>query len=140
LEGLVYLHEQGVIHRDIKAANILTTKEGHVKLADFGVAKKSVPGGEEDNDDPAGSPYWMAPEIIELNGATTKSDIWSVGCTIIELATGAPPYFDLDPTPALFKIVQDDCPPIPEQLTPVRLSPPYNLKAVSCRHFCIGYL
>jgi len=60
----------------------------------------------------------MAPEIIELNGATPKSDIWSVGCTIVELLTGAPPYFELQPMPALFRIVQDDLPPIPEGISP----------------------
>eukprot|EP01132_Coremiostelium_polycephalum_P005665 gene5665-7051_t len=64
------------------------------------------------------TPYWMAPEIIELNGATTKSDIWSVGCTVIELLTGSPPYYDLGQMPALFRIVQDDCPPLPEGISP----------------------
>ncbi|KAM9966163.1 hypothetical protein ACTFIR_006355 [Dictyostelium discoideum] len=115
LEGLVYLHEQGVVHRDIKGANILTTKEGKIKLADFGVATKF-----DDTSAAAvvGTPYWMAPEIIELNGATTKSDIWSVGCTVIELLTGSPPYYDLGQMPALFRIVQDDCPPLPEGISP----------------------
>jgi len=64
-----------------------------------------------------GSPYWMAPEIIELNGASPKSDIWSLGCTVIELLTGKPPYYDLDQMPALFRIVQDDCPPLPEGIS-----------------------
>ncbi|CAG8707334.1 1124_t:CDS:2, partial [Cetraspora pellucida] len=73
LEGLRYLHDQGVIHRDIKGANILATKEGLVKLADFGVATT------KSDSNVVGSPYWMAPEIIELSGATTSSDIWSVG-------------------------------------------------------------
>ena len=62
----------------------------------------------------------VAPEIIELNGATTKSDIWSVGCTVIELITGEPPYYDLAQMPALFRIVQDDHPPLPEGVSPVR--------------------
>ncbi|GJN26155.1 hypothetical protein PR202_gb14064 [Eleusine coracana subsp. coracana] len=83
LEGLVYLHEQGVIHRDIKGANILTTKE-----------------------------------VIEMSGVCAASDIWSVGCTVIELLTCAPPYYDLQPMPALFRIVQDVQPPIPEGLSP----------------------
>jgi len=61
----------------------------------------------------------MAPEIIEMHGATTTSDIWSVGCTIIELVTGNPPYFELDAMPALFRIVQDDSPPIPDNISPL---------------------
>ncbi|KAF6756014.1 hypothetical protein DFP72DRAFT_895915 [Ephemerocybe angulata] len=116
LEGLLYLHDQGVIHRDIKGANILTNKDGTVKLADFGVAAKT--GGVMDAA-VVGSPYWMAPEVIEQSGATTASDIWSVGCVVIELLEGHPPYHNLDPMPALFRIVQDDCPPIPEGASPV---------------------
>ncbi|KAJ3293586.1 hypothetical protein HK104_004338, partial [Borealophlyctis nickersoniae] len=110
LDGLLYLHDQGVIHRDIKGANILTTKNGQVKLADFGIASKV----DSSNKAVVGSPYWMAPEVIELSGATTASDIWSVGCTTIELIAGHPPYYDLAPMSALFRIVQDDHPPIPE--------------------------
>ncbi|KAG5513782.1 hypothetical protein PMAC_000820 [Pneumocystis sp. 'macacae'] len=105
LHGLLYLHDQGVIHRDIKGANILTTKEGFVKLADFGVATRtsSLSGFTV-----VGSPYWMAPEVIELSGVTTASDIWSVGCTVIELLEGKPPYHKLDQMPALFRIVTRD--------------------------------
>ncbi|KAF1955652.1 hypothetical protein CC80DRAFT_505514 [Byssothecium circinans] len=110
LHGLLYLHEQGVIHRDIKGANILTTKEGLVKLADFGVATKQ---SGLDQSSVVGTPYWMAPEVIELSGATTASDIWSVGCTVIELIEGKPPYHKLQPMQALFRIVNDDHPPIP---------------------------
>ncbi len=62
----------------------------------------------------AGSPYWMAPEIIEMSGQLTEAcDIWGVGATAIELFTGRPPYFDLPPMSALFRIVQDKHPPIP---------------------------
>lgn len=104
-----------MIHRDIKGANILTNKEGVVKLADFGVATKLVEG--EKHNTVVGTPYWMAPEIIEMTGVSTASDIWSVGCTIVELITGKPPYFDLEPMPALFRIVQDDHPPLPKGIS-----------------------
>ncbi|XP_010552280.1 PREDICTED: MAP3K epsilon protein kinase 1 isoform X2 [Tarenaya hassleriana] len=117
LEGLVYLHEQGVIHRDIKGANILTTKEGLVKLADFGVATK-LNEADVNTHSVVGTPYWMAPEVIEMSGVCAASDIWSVGCTVIELLTCVPPYYDLQPMPALFRIVQDDHPPIPDSLSP----------------------
>ncbi|KAI9369110.1 cytokinesis protein sepH [Aspergillus egyptiacus] len=115
LHGLLYLHDQGVIHRDIKGANILTTKEGLVKLADFGVASRTTGLSESSV---VGTPYWMAPEVIELSGATTASDIWSLGCTVIELLEGKPPYYSLQPMPALFRIVNDDHPPLPQGASP----------------------
>lgn len=83
LRGLKYLHEQGALHRDIKGANILTTKDGLVKLADFGVAIKLSEtstvrrkGNQEDSHDVVGSPYWIAPEIIEMATPTAACDIW----------------------------------------------------------------
>ncbi|KAK9453793.1 kinase-like domain-containing protein [Dipodascopsis uninucleata] len=112
LQGLIYLHDQGVIHRDIKGANILTTKEGVVKLADFGVATRAPEDSQV-----VGTPNWMAPEIILLNGATSSSDIWSVGCTIIELITGKPPYHDLEQMQALYRIVNDEFPPFPDSIS-----------------------
>ncbi|RMZ87937.1 hypothetical protein DV736_g4835, partial [Chaetothyriales sp. CBS 134916] len=118
LAGLQYLHDQGVIHRDIKGANILTTKQGLVKLADFGVASKTAGLSESSV---VGTPYWMAPEVIELTGATTASDIWSLGCTVIELLDGKPPYHQLQPMPALFRIVNDDHPPLPQGASPLVL-------------------
>ncbi|KAI0389591.1 hypothetical protein F5Y17DRAFT_448376 [Xylariaceae sp. FL0594] len=113
LQGLQYLHDQGVIHRDIKGANILTTKDGKVKLADFGVSTSALAGPDKEAQ-VVGTPYWMAPEIIELSGATPASDIWSLGCTVIELLSGKPPYHHLQAMPALFAIVNDDHPPLPE--------------------------
>lgn len=98
-------------YSDIKGANILTTKESVVKLADFGVA---VALNESQEATVVGTPYWMAPEVIQMAGPTSACDIWSVGCTIIELLTGSPPYYDLQPMAALYRIVQDDHPPIPD--------------------------
>lgn len=115
LQGVAYLHQQGTVHRDIKGANILTTKDGLAKLADFGVATRVTNLGEQSV---VGTPNWMAPEVIELNGASTASDIWSLGCTIIELLTGKPPYHNLRQMPALFAIVNDDHPPIPDGFSP----------------------
>ena len=78
-----------MIHRDIKGGNILTTKDGIVKLADFGVATKLTEAEKEKNNSFAGTPHWMAPEVIEMSGnVTTASDIWSVGCTVYELLKG----------------------------------------------------
>jgi serine/threonine protein kinase len=62
----------------------------------------------------------VAPEVIELKGASVKSDIWSLGCTIIELCTGKPPYSDLLPMTALFRIVEDEYPPLPDGLSEVK--------------------
>lgn len=117
LQGLLYLHLQGVVHRDIKGANILVTKQGQVKVADFGVATKLNPDEKKANS-AIGTPYWMAPEMIEMIGhLSTACDIWSLGCTIIELLTGHPPYFELEQYPALFRIVEDPHPPLPNGLT-----------------------
>ena len=161
LEGLDYLHCSDVVHCDLKAANILTTKTGNVKLSDFGVSL-NLRAMEREIKDVAGTPNWMAPEVIELKGASTKSDIWSLGCTVIELLTGRPPYGDianamtgteppfLSPSDAgpdkkpkikkikkqprflsivMFRIVEDDCPPIPE-----RFSPPLVAFLKECFH------
>lgn len=119
LQGLHYLHDQGVIHRDIKGANILTTKDGTVKLADFGVSTSTLASGQDKEAQVVGTPYWMAPEIIQLSGASSASDIWSVGCTVIELLQGKPPYHNLAAMPALFAIVNDDHPPLPEGISAV---------------------
>lgn len=115
LQGLKYLHGEGIIHRDIKGDNILITKDGKVKLADFGTAK--LEDAEKKTQTVVGTPYWMAPEVIEMSACGPTSDIWSVGCTVIELLTGAPPYFELGPMSALFNIVEDRHPPLPEKMS-----------------------
>ncbi|KAH9852020.1 Pkinase-domain-containing protein [Lenzites betulinus] len=115
LEGLHYLHQNDVVHCDLKAANILTTKNGNVKLSDFGVSL-NLRAMEREMKDVAGTPNWMAPEVIELKGASTKSDIWSLGCTVVELLTGRPPYADIaNSMSVMFRIVEDERPPLPEE-------------------------
>ncbi|KAI9431376.1 kinase-like protein [Lactarius indigo] len=108
LEGLDYLHRSDVVHYDFKAANIITTKTGNLKLSDFGREIKDVTGTQN----------WMAPEVIEIKGASPKSDIWSLGCMVIELLTGRPPYGDIENTmTVMFRIVEDESPPIPERFS-----------------------
>ena len=122
LKGLPYLHDHGFSRHDIERDNSLTTKDGTVKLADFGVSTSTLAGPDKEAQ-VVGTPYWMAPEIIQLSGATSASDIWSVGCTVIELLQGKPPYHNLAAMPALFAIVNDDHPPLPEGVSPVCYCP-----------------
>ncbi|CAO3621895.1 unnamed protein product [Cunninghamella blakesleeana] len=116
LNGLEYLHDNDVVHCDLKAANILTTKTGDVKLTDFGVSL-NLKIKTDETENVAGTPNWMAPEVIELKGASTKSDIWSLGCTLIELVSGKPPYSNLVAMSAMFRIVEDEYPPLPKNIS-----------------------
>nr|GAT45690.1 predicted protein [Mycena chlorophos] len=111
LEGLQYLHSNDVVHCNLKAANILTTKSGHVKLSDFGFSLH-IRALEQGNSEAVRALNWTAPEIIELKRASPKSDIWSLACTVVELLTGRPPYPDIDDSASLMsRIVEDDMPP-----------------------------
>jgi len=115
VEGLVYLHSHKILHRDIKAGNILLTSEGIAKLADFGVSAKLAHTLQKRNTI-VGSPYWMAPEVIKQkkkgDGYDSKSDIWSLGITMIELAEGKPPLFDIASLRVIFLIPARDPPTV----------------------------
>lgn len=112
LVALQAVHKLGVIHRDLKSANVLITNEGNVQLCDFGVAARiSLTASKRTT--MAGTPYWMAPEVIrEGDTYNVKADIWSLGITLYELATGNPPYCDKDALWAMQLILK---------LTPPRL-------------------
>eukprot|EP01127_Copromyxa_protea_P019524 TRINITY_DN6366_c0_g1_i1.p1 TRINITY_DN6366_c0_g1~~TRINITY_DN6366_c0_g1_i1.p1 ORF type:complete len:469 (-),score=114.01 TRINITY_DN6366_c0_g1_i1:20-1402(-) len=114
IEGLAYLHSKNIVHRDIKCDNLLINSDGIIKLADFGAAKSE---DHNKNYTVVGTPFWMAPEVIDMSGGGTFSDIWSLGCTTLELLTGEPPYFRLSTMQALFNIVEDECPPLPDNIT-----------------------
>lgn len=118
VDGLDYLHREGVTHRDIKPANILVDPTGVIKLTDFGVSSAlDVP--TMTGNTLVGTPHFIAPEMIEGRPYNKSVDIWSLGCTVLELATGRRPYHDLRAHEALFRIAQDRRPPpIPSSVSP----------------------
>ncbi|XP_046328305.1 mitogen-activated protein kinase kinase kinase 2-like isoform X1 [Haliotis rufescens] len=105
LEGLAYLHKNVIVHRDIKAANVLRDSNGNVKVGDFGASKRlqticSATGIKS----AVGTPHWMAPEVINGEGYGRKADVWSVACTVVEMLTKKPPFAEYEAFAAMFQI------------------------------------
>jgi mitogen-activated protein kinase kinase kinase len=111
LNGLSYLHNRDIIHRDIKGANILVDNKGTIKISDFGISKKLeatniLNGANNNKNRPSlqGSVFWMAPEVVKQTSYTRKADIWSLGCLVVEMMTGQHPFPDCTQLQAIFKI------------------------------------
>ncbi|KAI9280661.1 hypothetical protein BY458DRAFT_499972 [Sporodiniella umbellata] len=121
LLGLAYLHSRDIMHRDIKAGNILLDENGICKITDFGLSKLS---GQDKAYDPhsnnsvmRGTVFWMAPEVVKGTNYNAKVDIWSLGCTVIEMLTGNHPWLELNMLAALYNLGKYQAPPIPEDFT-----------------------
>ncbi|XP_067887528.1 mitogen-activated protein kinase kinase kinase 22 isoform X2 [Heterodontus francisci] len=120
LEGVSYLHSNMIVHRDIKGANILRDSAGNVKLGDFGASKRlqTICMSGTGIKSVTGTPYWMSPEVISGEGYGRKADVWSVGCTIVEMLTEKPPWAEFEAMAAIFKIAtQPTKPQLPNSVS-----------------------
>ncbi|XP_019631077.1 PREDICTED: uncharacterized protein LOC109474996 [Branchiostoma belcheri] len=123
LIGVEYLHNNNIIHRDLKGNNIMLMPNGVIKLIDFGCARRVCERLSVSNSQVLksmrGTPYWMAPEVVSESGYGVKSDMWSVGCTVFEMLTGKPPWADMAPMAAIFHIGSGkEVPELPDTASP----------------------
>jgi serine/threonine protein kinase len=93
LQGLEFLHSRNIVHGDIKPANLLITDKGQIKLSDFGTSH--IIGGARDIASIAGTPRWMSPDMVQTGEASRASDIWALGCVVMEMSTGVQPWSDV---------------------------------------------
>ncbi|CAN6445569.1 unnamed protein product [Victoria cruziana] len=118
LLGLRYLHGKGIVHRDIKGSNLLVSRDGDVRIGDLGCASRT--GAAAEAGGLAGTPLFMAPEVARGQSQGTPADIWALGCTVVEMATGRPPWGGdvTDLVSALYRIgCTDAVPGLPENLS-----------------------
>lgn len=121
LRALVYLHEKGVIHRDIKSDCILLDDEGRIKLSDFGFCAQ-INTEINKRKSLVGTPYWMAPELISREPYGTAVDIWSLGIMVIEMIDGEPPHFNETPREAMMRTKKSKTPPGVKQANKISAS------------------
>lgn len=114
LQGMSYLHSNMIVHRDIKGANILRDSEGNVKLGDFGASKRlqTICMSGTGVRTVTGTPYWMSPEVISGEGYGRRADVWSLGCTVVEMLTEKPPWAEFEAMAAIFKIATQPTNPL----------------------------
>ncbi|WFD22936.1 mitogen-activated protein kinase kinase kinase [Malassezia equina] len=121
LQGLAYLHKQGILHRDLKADNLLVDHHGTCKISDFGTVRRSEDiYANVENMSMQGSIFWMAPEVVSLSrkGYSAKVDIWSLGCVVLEMLAGRRPWSNEEAVQAMFKIgAERRAPPVPPDVT-----------------------
>ncbi|CCX16468.1 Similar to MAP kinase kinase kinase mkh1; acc. no. Q10407 [Pyronema omphalodes CBS 100304] len=121
LEGLQYLHAEGILHRDLKADNILLDVDGTCKISDFGISKKTNDiYGNDPGNSMQGSVFWMAPEVIrpEGMGYSAKIDIWSLGCVVLEMFAGRRPWSTEEVIGAIYKLGSErQAPPVPDDVS-----------------------
>ncbi len=123
LSGLAYLHREGILHRDLKADNILLDLDGTCKISDFGISKKSdnIYGNDASNS-MQGTVFWMAPEVVRSqgHGYSAKVDIWSLGCVVLEMFAGRRPWSKEEAVGAIYKLgMLGEAPPIPDDVASV---------------------
>lgn len=123
LSGLAYLHREGILHRDLKADNILLDLDGTCKISDFGISKKTdnIYGNDASNS-MQGSVFWMAPEVVRSkgDGYSAKVDIWSLGCVVLEMFAGRRPWSKEEAVGAIYKLGSlNESPPIPDDVSSV---------------------